>query len=276
MTKKTKAKAATLIFLLVVSALLIFLNSFGRLKQPKDFVIYIINPVQKTFQTLSSRINYFSHTLTEIGDLKKEKVELKKENLKLVYEISQLREIKRENSILRQQLNFSDNICQSGTCLDWIMAKVIGRNPDSYNKYIVIDVGENDGVEENQAVVISNGIMIGKIAELFDNFSKVILITDSESSVNSITQTTRANGIVKGKYSTGAKLEMINQSEQLIDGDLIITSGLEKKIPKGLMIGKISAVEESANQVFKQANINLLADFNHLEEVFIAKKKNGQ
>jgi rod shape-determining protein MreC len=276
MNKEINAKIATFIFLLVVSMLLIFLNSIGRLEQPKGFAIYIISPVQKTFQASSDRINYFFRTLTEIGNLRRENVELKKENLELIYKVSQLREVKRENSILRQQLNFSESMCQSRTCLDWKIARVVGRNPDNYNNYIIIDVGKNDGAEEDQAVIISGGIMIGKITELFDNFSKVMLITDPKSSVNSITQTTRANGIVRGKYSTGAKLEMINQNERLVDGDLIITSGLKKTIPKGLIIGKISEIEESANKVFKQADIHLLADFNHIEEVFVVKKKNDQ
>ena len=103
------------------------------------------------------------------------------------------------------------------------------------------------------------------------NSSKVMLITSSDSSVNSIAQTTRANGVVKGKYTTGAKLEMIDQSEELINSDIVITSGLESGIPKGLIIGKISNIEELANEVFKIAELDLFANFNQIEEVFIIK-----
>jgi len=269
MRKEINAKIATFIFLLVVSALLVFLNELGYFNQPKNFTIFIASPVAKTFQNFSNKTNDFFYTLESIDKFKKENIDLKKENLKLACEVSKLREIERENGILKRQLDFSDNICLEGTCLKWKEGRIISRDPSNYGKYIIIDLGKKQGAAEGGAVVVSGGVLIGKISETLDDFSKVMLITSSESSTNSITQATRANGVVKGRYATGAKLEMINQNEQLINGDLVITSGLEDMIPKGLLIGKISNVEESANGVFKQADVSLFADLDHLEEVFI-------
>ena len=127
-----------------------------------------------------------------------------------------LREIKRENEILKQQLDFSDDLCLNGSCLRWKMGKIIGRDPSNYGKYITIDLGMKNGIEEDQAVVVSGGILIGRIIEVFNNSSRVMLITSPDSSVNSIAQTTRANGIVKGKYATGVKLEMINNMVNIL------------------------------------------------------------
>lgn len=272
MTKEVNARIVTSVFLLVVAALLVFFNELRYLDKPKNFIAYVVSPVMELFQTYSNKTSGLLYTLEGIDKFKKENIRLRKDNLELTYEISKTEEVKRENKILKQQLNFSNNMCSTGMCLNWKEGRIIGRDSNNYGKYIIINLGKKQNIIEGQAVVVSGGILIGKITEALDDFSKVMLISSPESSINSIAQTTRANGVVKGKYATGIKLEMINQSEELINGDLVITSGLEEAVPKGLLIGKISNIEESANQVFKQANIDPFADFDHIEEVFIANQ----
>lgn len=271
MKKEISSKTVAFIFLLVVSVLLFFLNSFGYLNRVKNITLYVANPAQKVFQMSANKTSDFFYALKNISKFKNENVALKKENLKLISEISNFKEVERENKILKRQLDFSDKMCSEELCFDWQMGKVISRDPSNYGKYSIINIGAKKGIKKNQAVIVSGGILIGKVVEVFDHSAKVMLITSSDSSVNSRTQTTRANGIVKGEYATGIKLEAINQSEELIIGDLVITSGLESGIPKGLIIGKISKIEESANKVFKFAELNLFIDFNKIEEVFIIK-----
>lgn len=272
MNKDFNSKIALFVFLLVVSALLIFFDNAGYLNGVKGFVVYTTNPAQKIFQTPSNKINDIFYTIKNINKFKEENLDLREKNLNLIYENSLLKETQRENETLREQLRFSDDICSNEECINWKMGQVIGRNPDNYGKYLIIDLGRKQGMKENLAVTISGGTLIGKIAEVFDNSSRVMLITNPESVVNSITKTTRANGIVRGSYATGVKLEMINQNERIFEDDIVITSGLEEEIPKGLIIGKIYKIEESANKIFKQANVDLSADFSHIEKIFVAEK----
>lgn len=261
----------TFVFLLVVSALLIFLAGANYLNRPNSFIASFNIPILGAFQGYSNNVYGFFDTIRSIGAFKEENSLIKKENYELTQKISVLAEAQRENEILRRQLDFSDNLCSSGICLDWMMARVLARSPNNFEKYVIIDVGSKDGVKENQAVVFSGGIILGKITQVYESTSKLTLLTSSESSINAITQSSRSNGVVKGRFSIGARLEMINQNEELKEGELIITSGLEEGIPKGLLIGKASRIEESANKIFKESNVDLFVDFNKIEEVFIAK-----
>ena len=272
MSRDFNLKIATFIFLLVVSALLIFFNNTGYLNGMKDFAVYTINPAQKIFQIPSNKINNLFYTIKNINKFKEKNLSLQEKNLNLIYENSLLKETQIENEILREQLQFSNKVCLNEECINWKMGQVIGRNSDNYGEYLIIDLGKKQGMTENLAVAISGGALIGKIVEVFDNSSRVMLITNPESVVNSITKTTRANGVIKGSYATGVKLEMINQNERIFENDIVITSGLEKEIPKGLIIGKIYKIEESANEIFKQASIDLFADFGYIEKVFVAEK----
>lgn len=261
----------TFIFLLVVSALLIFLARANYLDKPNSAIAYLYASIAGKFQGYSNGLHGFFDTINSIGDFKEENSRIKKENYELTQKVSMLNETERENEMLRRQLDFSDKLCSSGTCLDWMMAKVVSKSPNSFEKYVIIDLGSSNGVRENQAAVYSGGILLGKIAQVYEHTSKIALLTSSESSINAITQMSRSNGVVRGQFSTGVRLEMINQNEELKDGELIITSGLEDGIPKGLLIGKASRIEESANKIFKEANVDLFVDFNKVEEVFIAK-----
>lgn len=264
-------KIMTVFYLLVVCALLIFLNSYGLLERPKSFVAYYFSSFASFLQVPSNGVYNILNTVKNIENLKNENMKTNEENIRLEIELSKLKEVERENEALKKNLEFTERLCSAGTCLKWNVGRVVGRSPNNYEKYIMINLGEKQGVRKNQAVALAEGIIIGKISETFEYESKVLLITSPESAINSLAQSSRANGIVKGKFGTGVRLEMINQSEQLAEADLIITSGLEEGIPKGLIIGKVSNIEESANRVFKESNVILFADLNHIEEVFVAK-----
>jgi len=272
MVKEISVKIVTFIFLLIVALLLIFLNKAGYLNQAKSFTTYYAGNIMEIFQSPSNKINDFFWTIENINKFKEENARLEEKNLKMNYEISMSKEIQRENEILRKQLEFSKNSCSENICIEWKMAGVIGRDPGNFGKQIFINLGSADGIREGQAAVAPGGLLVGRVAEVFDGFSKIMLITDPKSSVNSIVQSSRANGVVRGSYATGIKLEMINQAEDLAVGDMIITSGLEDRIPKGLIVGKVSQIEESANNVFKSAQLDMFADFNRVEEIFIANK----
>ena len=263
------------LFALIVFILILILDSKGYLQGPKNAALYLLSPVQSNFQSSSNIASDFFYTLSQIDSFKTDNGNLQEENRKLNFELSQLKEVKKENASLKEQLKFKKNLCGETDCISFKLGRIISRSPESYGEFIIIDIGSKEGARMNQAVSIAGGVIIGKITEIFDSHSKVMLLTSPESSVNCLTQTTRANGLAKGKYGTGVKLEMIDQSEELVPDDIVITSGLEAEIPKGLMVGKIQNIEESPNTVFKSADIRIFADLAHIEEIFLVESNAG-
>lgn len=271
--QKTAIDFKNFIIILIILGVMMFLNGQGYLDGIKNAALNVISPVESRFQSSSNIFSDFIYTVRKIGEFKSENERLEQENRSLIYEASKTKELQKENEELRKQLKFKENMCGGSDCIEFVAGKIIGRSPDSYGKSIQIDLGIEDGARSGMAVTIAGGIMIGKITETFDHYSKVMLLVSPDSSVNCITQTTRANGLLRGKYGTGAMLEMIDQSEDLTQGDLVITSGLESGIPKGILLGKIANVEQSPNMVFKSADMELFADMGHIEEVFLVKTK---
>ncbi len=271
--QRSAINPTTFIFAMLTLGAVLLLDSWGYLKGPKDAAISVLAPVQASVMSSSNGISGFFYTLGKIDEFKDENRRLQEENGSLNYELAQLREVERENQQLREQLKFKENLCAGGDCADFVMGKVVARNSDGYGQSITIDLGTEDGVKANQAVTVAGGVLVGKVAEAYADYSKVALIVSPESAVNCLTQTTRANGLVKGAYGMAASLEMIDQSEELLPGDVMITSGLEDGVPKGLLVGKIGRIDESPNLVFKSASLELYADFAHIEEIFIVVRK---
>lgn len=271
--QKSAINSKNFIFAMLVLGAALLLDGWGYLDGPKNAAISVFAPVQSSVMSSSGGISDLFHTLRKIDGFKSENERLEKENRDLNYELARLKEVGRENELLKKQLRFDENLCAAGGCVDFIMGRVIARNSDGYGQSMTIDLGAEDGVAANMAVTASGGVLVGKVAEAYENYSKVALIVSPESAVNCLTQTTRANGLVKGAYGMAASLEMIDQSEELIPGDVVITSGLEDGIPKGLLVGKIGRIEESPNMVFKSASLELYADCAHVEEVFVAARK---
>ena len=96
------------------------------------------------------------------------------------------------------------------------------------------------------AVVAAGNFLVGRAAEVNDNFSKVLLISDSNSSINVITLENRVGGVIKGRHGLSIAMELIPIDAQIKVGETILTSGLNDGIAKNLIVGKIIDIVKKA------------------------------
>jgi rod shape-determining protein MreC len=120
-------------------------------------------------------------------------------------------------------------------------------------------------------VIVSQGIIIGKVEETYANMAKVVLLTDSESVINVRDLETEAKGVVRGKFGLGLVLEMVSQDDTLNAGDSVITSGLGGDLPKGLLVGKIQEPQSSLDRIFQEAIVAAPVKYSNLDVVFVIK-----
>ena len=264
MKKIISRQLFSLLFFLAAVGLLVFLNGQNYLKMPKNLAVSFFQPFQKVSQRFSNQINYYFGTVISIGVLKENNLKLKEENEKLLAENSKLKEVRKENDFLRKQLEIP--LAKKS---DLILADVIGREPESFGSCITVSAGKKQGIKEKQVIIAAGGILAGQVIEVFDNSSKVMLLTDSRSYVNAISQQTRTVGAVRGKYGVGISMEMVSQNEKIAIGETVITSGIGGEIPKGLIIGKVKSVEESDSEIFKKIILETPVDFRKMERVFV-------
>ncbi|MBU0988210.1 MAG: rod shape-determining protein MreC [Proteobacteria bacterium] len=149
-----------------------------------------------------------------------------------------------------------------------LAAEVIGRDPSPWYKTIIIDKGQDDGVQKGFAVVIPEGI-VGQVMDVSVHYSKVLLIIDPNSAVDALVQRTRARGIVKGESSRSCLFKYVLRKYDVGVGDRVVSSGLDGVFPKGLGLGHISGVVRRNFGIFQEVNLVPFVDFEKIEEVLV-------
>jgi rod shape-determining protein MreC len=213
---------------------------------------FTINAVQGVFH----RYFFLVHVEEENALLKRRMGQLQQENYGM-------KEAALANERLRNLLDFREKV---GSAM--VGAEVIGRDPSSWFKSVTINRGDRDGVRKGMAVISPEGV-IGQILKVSPRYSVVLLITDYNSAVDGIVQRTRGKAIVEGRGENRCQLKYLLRSEEVVPGDLIVTSGLVGNFPKGLTVGEIRKVEKEGHGIFQYVELVPSVDLTKLEEVFV-------
>ena len=177
-------------------------------------------------------------------------------------------ELKLANVRLRGLLNFQT------TMTDKVLpAEVVGKDPSPWFKTIIIDKGQDYGIEKGMAVVIPEGVA-GQVTDVLPHYSKVLLIIDNNSAVDALVQRARARGIIKGGAAEGGAADRclfkyVLRKHDIVVGDTVVASGLDGVFPKGLAIGHVSSVVKPSSGIFQEVTVTPYVDFEKLEEVLI-------
>ena len=147
-------------------------------------------------------------------------------------------------------------------------ARIISGSSDSWSRSVTIDKGEDSGVTVNMPVTSSAGV-VGQIIDAGPTSSTVRLLTDENSSVAAMIQSSRAHGMLNGSVSGELRLELVSTELEVAVGDVVITSGLGGVFPKGLPLGMVTSVEKADGSQYYTIVVEPFAHTNNLEEVLV-------
>jgi rod shape-determining protein MreC len=236
-------------------------------KPAEQIVLELFAPLQKLIQQAVQSVegvwlSYFN--LVKIHD---ENQRLFQENSSLKMENNRYRELLGTSQRLQELLEFKKSI-------DWpvIVAQVIGRDPDRLFKAVLIDKGRNDGLKMNMPVVNAKGV-VGRLVSVSPNYAKVLLVIDQNSAVDCLIERSRENGIIKGLTEVVCKLDYFVRTGDVVAGDYVVTSGLDRTYPKGLPVGIVTEVKDIPGELFKDVKVKTMVDFSKLEELLIILKE---
>jgi rod shape-determining protein MreC len=228
-------------------------------------------PLERALEQARTGVASFGEAIGEIQGLRGENARLRDEVDRLTLENVRLR----EQAIAADQAAALREVART-LPFETITAPVIARDPSGVLMSVLLGAGSDDGVRVGQIVVSQQGV-VGRVAEVGPAYSKVLLVTDPASSVSALIQGSRATGIVRGQYGDTLVMDWILQTEQVAVGDVVITAGLavgeelRSLYPKGLVLGRVVALERAENSAFKRAVILPAVDLRHLEHVLVVK-----
>jgi rod shape-determining protein MreC len=258
--KLTKAIYKLLPFLIILIVIIVLLNLYN--KSVKNFFYNISEPIQKFLWRFGGKISNFFEYFSETETLRKDLDSLRLENQELLARIAALEGLKKENQTLREALGLD---LQEE--FDLSLAQVTDK--DISEDFILINKGAEDGISEGLVVISEQKILLGKIYEVYENYSKVKLISHKESSLEGEIIEKEVLGLVKGKGNSELLFDLVPTDQEIVEGDLIQTSALGGDFPKGLLVGKIENIKKSDIQPFHQAEVLPLFKLGDLKVVFI-------
>ncbi len=261
MKRSSKLLIASIVTVIVLSVLQI-----SRLLQPvEDVFRAALLPVGRIFATVGVGARNLLIGSPEFNELRDRNEELEARASSLIVDYVRLRALEEENRSLTSLLNFKQQ-----TGYDMVPARVIVRSVDPHSATIVIDRGSKDGVETGMAVVVGDGILVGKVTSLKERISTVTLVSDESSRLAAASiGGSRLFGLVEGSGNQVARLTLVPQSEPLERDDIIVTAGTEEKIPPHLVIGIVNDVQGTPTDPFKSASIEPLAKRDQLNIVMV-------
>ena len=248
--------------LIIIIGLLILIGLNFYQKEVRGFFYALSSPLQKMFWQKGQKVSNFFEAIFQMANLKKGTDDLEFKNQQLLSEIAYLKELEKENKALREALGVG--LKEEFKLAD---AEIIGK--DLTEDFILINKGSKEGVTEGLPVITQSKVLLGKISEVYENFSKVMLISNKKSSLNVKIQDKEIQGVLKGKGNLSLSFGLIPQDKEIEKEDLIITTSAGGNFPKGLLVGKVDNIRKSDVKPLQEAEILPFFDLSQLETIFV-------
>ena len=153
-----------IITIIVLILIVIFSNKEVNTSFFENVANKLVMPVQNGLTYLKNKISGNSTFFTDINNLKTENQELKDKNSQLEQSLRELENIRTENETLKEYLGLTEKYGEYKT----IPGYIIDKDISNYSKTIVINIGKNDGIEENMTVIADEGL-VGHVISVTDN-----------------------------------------------------------------------------------------------------------
>ena len=235
----------------------------------ESFLIEAFAPIQRGTLSVKEKITYMFDHYVMIVDTSKKNADLKNKVLNLENNIFKLEEVQKENMRLKQLLQFGAEIPR-----EKVLAQVVSWDSSNEFKVLRINKGSKHGLKKMSPVITMTGL-VGYVYRLSGNYADILTILDQNNRVDAIISRTRSHGIVEGDSSFKCSLKYVIRTEELSNGDELITAGLGNIYPKGIKIGKVSKIDKEDYGITQTIEITPSVDFHKLEEVVVLIEREG-
>ncbi len=227
------------------------------------FLASLLAPVQSLHHASFETVGYYWQHYLWLIDVEEERAGLAERIKALEAKNSRLIEYETENKRLRNLLKFPErkNVLR-------IAASVIGRDPSNWVRSVTIDRGWEDGLMDGLAVVDGNAV-VGQTIAVSRRTAKILLLTDRNSAIAAIEQSSRAPGVVEGTSEEVLKLRYLEKDFEVHPGQRVIASGVDGIYPKGVLLGVITKVGLDPGGLFQDIEVVPSVDLKRLESVLV-------
>jgi len=253
-----------ILFLILVIVLFSFMTyqskkGYSLMDNPASFLL------NRAASAITSALDAVKRPFQMIAVRDEDNRSLQKKVDELMLEQMRYQEALLENKRLRDLLKLKEN--HKNTVAT---AKIIGRGTSPWTHTFILDKGLKDGITKDATAITPKGLA-GKIFNVSDSFSSVLLLTDINFSAAVRLLESRKEGILSGTGTGKTVLKYMPPEHEVKEGDIVVTSGLDLLFPPGLPAGSVSKVKRQGAGQFQYIEVIPFVDNASIEEVLIIK-----
>jgi rod shape-determining protein MreC len=246
-----KLKIAGVLVLLV--SLFIFISVFEGGNKFQSTFFSVVSIPQKALFTVGDFLSGGFKVVFTLDDVLSENAQLRSDNRDLKKKLIDKEKIKEENIQLREQLNIGSIKAQK-----LLEAKITSFEPSNLSEFLVINKGSSSFIKKDMPIILPGNILLGKVFEVYKDYSKVMLILDRNNKVNVKSffdeniDRVSYSGVLSGHFGKALFMDLIEKQSLILKDDLIVTSGFDGIYPEDLIVGRVDIIKDDDNSVFKQ------------------------
>lgn len=241
---------------------------------PDRVIVRIATPIQYAAATLARGLSHLWGDYIYLVDVKEDNRSLASQNARLKERVAQLEAFEAENRRLKRLLDLKSSVKS-----DVVSAQVVGKNTNEFFRVarVTLDREARD-IRANLPVIAADGV-VGTTLRTAGDTVDVRLVVDAGSGVDVVVERTGARGFVRGtgdatKYSVS--VEYVQRTDEVEVGDLLVTSGVGRRFPRGISVGTVTEVVKRDFGIYQQVTATPSVDFSRLEEVLIVLTPPGE
>ena len=262
-----KSPSAGIRFLLFMVASLVLMtvdHRHGHLESVRSVLSVLVYPLQYVVNLPVAGGHWVSESLVTRGMLVDENAQLREERLLLNSQLQKFAVLEEENRRLRELLESSMQLRERV-----LIAELVAVELEPFRRQVVINKGNREGAYDGQPVVDANGVM-GQIVHVGPFSSTVLLITDPS---HALPVQLNRNGLRAIAVGTGQDnalvLEHLPTNADIQKGDLVVTSGLGHRFPRGYPVGTVSGITLDPGEPFAKVEVTPSARMEQSREVLL-------
>lgn len=244
----------------------VFLNKYvlkdRLIFYPKSFINLEVFLFSK-----SEKLGGFINNIENFNRLANENDQLKQDQNVVSVLKAKIDDLENENDFLRRAARVSEKF-------DYpiVYAGIFNLNlaPTGYN--VLLNKGVQDDISEGDVVVTAEGVLVGKVDKVMQNFSRVLFISDPEFKITAKVMSSGTSGIARGALNEGMYLDFVVQEDEINEGDILVSTGNDL-FPTALVIGSVDHIEANETQMFKKVRIRPAIEEIQLGRVMVIKIK---
>ncbi len=250
----------------IISLALFFLDKVGFFNYGVNLLRnFVIMPATRSLIYIGEEGYFLFKNVFGVRQLVKENLFLKSEVDFFRGEYFKLENVAGENEFLRQAMDLEKGERHQKL----VLADILSFDPFQANDSFVINKGKQNGIKENDPIILSGNIVVGRVKEAGEKESRVLLITSSQSKITAVSEDDLAKGVVAGSASGALSIDLILKDVELHPGQILLTSGLDGIFKRGLLLGELVKVTSMDSASFQKASVRPFFNLRDLKQVFV-------